>query len=60
MATNLIEIFLLMENDKPVSAYADKAQADEDCWVCNDAEKFSPDPHPFWVKPVPVGSPFEI
>lgn len=49
-----INIYLLMENANVISAYSDKALADADCWICNDAEKFSVDPHPFWVKPVPM------
>jgi hypothetical protein len=45
-------IHLLMENQTIVSAYQDKALAHHDCWLCNEAEKFSPDPMPYWVKEV--------
>lgn len=41
-----------MENQTIVSAYQDKALAHHDCWLCNEAEKFSPDPMPYWVKEV--------
>lgn len=46
------QIHLLMNDKEPVGAYTDKALADADCWLCNDAEKFSPDPMPYWVKTV--------
>jgi hypothetical protein len=52
MENNGIKIFLLMDGTNPVEAYRDKALADRDCWLCNDAEKFSPDPMPYWVKPL--------
>lgn len=52
MQNNGINIFLLMDGVNPVEAYSDKALADQDCWLCNEAEKFSPDPMPYWVKPV--------
>ena len=47
-----INIFLLMENSKIITAYDNEALAHQDCWLCNEAEKFSPDPSPYWVKPV--------
>ena len=47
-------IHLLMENQTVMGAYTDKNLADYDCWLCNEAEKFSPDPMPFWVKSVEV------
>ena len=62
MLEHPIKIFLLMENSTIVQAYADDALAHQDCWLCNEAEKFSPDPMPYWVKPVEcvVSSPAEI
>ena len=48
-----IAVFLLMEGDKPITAYADKALAEQDCWVCNDAQKYlDMEQLDYWVKPV--------
>lgn len=48
-----ITVFLLMEGDTPVSAYADKALAEQDCWVCNDAQRYlDMEQFNYWVKPV--------
>jgi hypothetical protein len=43
-------VFVLMDGSNPVEAYLDKDLAHYDCWICNEAEKFSPDPMPFYVK----------
>lgn len=46
-------IFLLMEGDTPITAYADKALAEQDCWVCNDAQRYlDMEQLDYWVKPV--------
>jgi hypothetical protein len=55
-------IFLLMEGDTPITAYADKALAEQDCWVCNDAQRYlDMEQLDYWVKPVGFyfGSPDE-
>ena len=55
-----ITVFLLMEGDKPITAYADKALAEQDCWVCNDAQRYlDMEQFNYWVKAVPfyIGSP---
>lgn len=44
--------YVLMHNTTPVAVYQRSEAADYDCWLCNEGEKFSPDPHPYWVKPV--------
>lgn len=45
-------VFILMDGNTPVEAYTDEEAAHRDCWLCNEAEKFSPDPFPFHVKEV--------
>ena len=46
-------VFLLMEGDNPITAYADKALAEQDCWVCNDAQRYlDMEQLDYWVKPV--------
>lgn len=46
-------IFLLMEGDNPITAYADRALAEQDCWVCNDAQRYlDMEQLDYWVKPV--------
>lgn len=58
-----VAIFLLMEGDTPITAYADKALADHDCWVCNDAQKYlDMEQFNYWVKPIGFyfGSPDEV
>jgi hypothetical protein len=52
MENNGIKIFLLMDDNMIVQAYQDGALAHQDCWLCNEAEKFSPNPMPYWVQPV--------
>jgi hypothetical protein len=42
-----------MEGDNPITAYADKALAEQDCWVCNDAQRYlDMEQLDYWVKPV--------
>ena len=60
--TQDITVFLLMEGDNPITAYADKALAEQDCWVCNDAQRYlDMEQLDYWVKPVGfyLGSPAE-
>lgn len=45
-------VFVLMDGSGPVEAYLDKDLAHYDCWICNEAEKFSSDPMPYYVKEV--------
>ena len=45
-------VYVLMDGNTPVETYTDKDLAYYDCWICNEAEKFSPDPMPFYVKDV--------
>jgi hypothetical protein len=47
-------VYILMDGGTPIEAYADEELAHHDCWLCNEAEKFSPDPMPFWVQRMPV------
>jgi hypothetical protein len=35
-----IPVYVLMEGNKPVGVYTDKALADKDCWLCNEAQKY--------------------
>ena len=46
------KVYLLLDGQTPIEAYTDKEVAHHDCWICNEAEKFSPDPMPFSVKEV--------
>lgn len=45
-------VYVLMDGNNPVEAYLDKELAHYDCWLCNEAEKFSDNPMPFYVKVV--------
>ena len=45
-------IFILMDGSGPVEAYLNQDLAHYDCWICNEAEKFSSDPMPYYVKEV--------
>jgi hypothetical protein len=47
-------VYILMDGGTPIEAYADEELAHRDCWLCNEAEKFSPDPMPFWVQRMPI------
>lgn len=47
-------VYVLMNGSKPETAYADEELAHHDCWVCNEAEKFSPDPMPYYVQKMPI------
>lgn len=53
-ATTSLHIHILMNNTQPIGGYQDKALADADCHIMNEAEKYSPDPMPYWVKTIPV------
>lgn len=46
------KVYLLLDGQTPIEAYTVKEVAHRDCWVCNEAEKFSPTPMPFSVKEV--------
>jgi hypothetical protein len=55
-----ITVFVLMEGDKPTSVYADKKLAEQDCWLCNESQKYlDMEQFNYWVKAVPfyIGSP---
>ena len=47
---NQYVVYILMDGGTPIEAYADGELAHHDCWLCNEAEKFVPDPMPFWVQ----------
>ena len=47
-----IPVYVLMEGNKPVGVYTDKALADKDCWLCNEADKYAPEPMTYWVESV--------
>ena len=47
-------VFILMNGGTPEAAYANEELAQYDCWLCNSAERFSPDPMPYWVKALPI------
>lgn len=47
-------VYLLMNANHPEAAYADEELAQHDCWVSNEAEKFSHDPMPYWVQRLPI------
>jgi hypothetical protein len=46
------KVYLLLDGQTPIEAYTDKEVAHRDCYICNEAEKFSPTPMPFSVKEV--------
>lgn len=52
----MIAVFILMNGTDPVEAYTDKDIAERDCWICNEGEKFSDDPHTFYVKEVALNT----
>jgi hypothetical protein len=57
-------VFILMDGSTPVEAYTDKELAYYDCYICNEAEKFSENPSSFYVRDVilntmPYASPAE-
>jgi hypothetical protein len=53
---HITTIFILMNSTDPVEAYTDKDIAERDCWICNEGEKFSDDPHAFYVKEVALNT----
>lgn len=48
----MTEIYILMDGSNPVEAYLDKDLAHYDCYICNEAEKFSENPASYYVKEV--------
>lgn len=52
--TTTISVYILMQGLKPVGAYTDKDTADKDCWLCNEADKYTPEPMSYWVSSVPL------
>ena len=47
-------VFILMNGSKPEAAYANEETAQYDCWLCTSAERFGPDPMPYWVQKMPI------
>lgn len=45
-------VYVLMDGNNPIESYLDKELAHYDCWICNEAEKFSDNPMPFHVRRV--------
>lgn len=58
MTHHTLQIFLLMSDRQPIAAYTDKALADADCYVCNEARMYTEggdyfaDSFDYWVRPL--------
>lgn len=48
--------YVLMNGDTPVEVYTDQDIAERDCWICNEGEKFSENPHDYYIKSVPLNT----
>ena len=51
-----MKVYLLIEDQRTVGVYLDKALADTDCWTCNEAHHYTEDGHApdYWVEEMEV------